>query len=100
MQCFTSAACVLPTSIFLSIACRAQAQSGNDTSARNFPSRPIRFIVPYPPGGGTDIVARELAPFFVEAWRQQVIIDNRGGASATIGHGITGKATPDGYTMM
>jgi tripartite-type tricarboxylate transporter receptor subunit TctC len=82
------------------LVCTAQAQPRNDTSAQNYPSRSIRFIVPYPPGGGTDIVARELAPHFVEAWGQQLIIDNRGGAGATLGHGITAKATPDGYTMM
>ena len=100
MKRYTAAACAAADLIALSIAFGAQAQPGNDASARNYPSRPIRFIVPYPPGGGTDIVARELAPYLVEAWGQQVIIDNRGGASATIGHGITAKATPDGYTMM
>ncbi len=84
----------------LSLGGTTSAQPREDASAQNYPSRPIRFIVPYPPGGGTDIVARELAPHFVEAWGQQMIIDNRGGAGATIGHGITAKATPDGYTMM
>jgi tripartite-type tricarboxylate transporter receptor subunit TctC len=100
MQCFTALVCAVSTWFFLPIAAAAQAQPGDDALARDYPSRPIRFIVPYPPGGGTDIVARELAPHLVEAWRQQVIIDNRGGAAGTIGHGITAKATPDGYTMM
>jgi tripartite-type tricarboxylate transporter receptor subunit TctC len=98
MKCCTARAVL---ALFcLMIAYGAQAQPGGDAAAQNYPSRPIRFIVPYPPGGGTDIVARELAPHLVEAWRQQVIVDNRGGAAGTIGHGITAKATPDGYTMM
>jgi tripartite-type tricarboxylate transporter receptor subunit TctC len=100
MKRFKSAACAVPTLILLSIAFCVQAQPVSDALAQNYPSRPIRFIVPYPPGGGTDIVARELAPYLVEAWGQQVIVDNRGGAGATIGHGITAKSTPDGYTMM
>lgn len=100
MKCFTPAACALAALICLSTAAVAQAQPGNDALAQSYPSRPIRFIVPYPPGGGTDIVARELAPHLVEAWRQQVIVDNRGGAGGTVGHGIAAKSTPDGYTML
>jgi tripartite-type tricarboxylate transporter receptor subunit TctC len=100
MKRFKSVACTVPLLIFVSIACGARAQPAGDALAQNYPSRPIRFVVPYPPGGGTDIVARELAPYLVEAWAQQVIVDNRGGAGATIGHGITAKSTPDGYTMM
>ena len=100
MPRYTARACTAAGLCVMSIASGAQAQPANDASARSYPSRPIRFIVPYPPGGGTDIVSRELAPYLVEAWGQQVIVDNRGGAGATIGHGITAKATPDGYTMM
>jgi tripartite-type tricarboxylate transporter receptor subunit TctC len=100
MKRFKAVLCAAPALTILSIAVGAHAQTRNDAAANNYPLRPIRFIVPYPPGGGTDIVARELAPYLVEAWGQQVIVDNRGGAGATIGHGITAKATPDGYTMM
>ena len=100
MQRYTARACAAAGLSVMSIAFGAQAQPGSDPLVRSYPSRPIRFIVPYPPGGGTDIVSRELAPYLVEAWGQQVIVDNRGGAGATIGHGITAKATPDGYTMM
>jgi tripartite-type tricarboxylate transporter receptor subunit TctC len=95
---FTSSACAL--AILLSVAQHAHPQAGNDASPQNYPTRPVRLIVPYPPGGGTDIVARELAPRLVEAWGQQVIIDNRAGAGGTVGHGIAAKSTPDGYTML
>jgi tripartite-type tricarboxylate transporter receptor subunit TctC len=65
-----------------------------------YPSRPIRLIVPYPPGGSVDATARELAPRLSEALGQQVVIDNRGGAGATLGHTLGAQATPDGYTLL
>jgi len=98
MKPFPIVACVAAVGVLLSNS--SVAQSPGDGDVRDYPSRPIRFIVPYPPGGGTDIAARELAPFLIEALGQQVVVDNRGGAAATIGHGITAKSTPDGYTMM
>ena len=100
MKRYTAAAFAVTTTIALSMVSSAQAQTGKDASIQNYPSRSLRFIAPYPPGGGTDIVSRELAPYLVEAWGQQVVIVNRGGAGATIGHGITAKSTPDGYTLM
>ncbi|MBI3043859.1 MAG: tripartite tricarboxylate transporter substrate binding protein [Betaproteobacteria bacterium] len=65
-----------------------------------YPSRPIRMIVPYPPGGSTDPTGRAFAAWLTEAWGQQVVVDNRPGAGSTIGHGIAAKATPDGYTIL
>jgi tripartite-type tricarboxylate transporter receptor subunit TctC len=65
-----------------------------------YPSRPIRFIVPFPPGGGNDIVGRIVAAKLGEGLGQQVVVDNRGGAGGTIGTDITAKAAPDGYTML
>lgn len=65
-----------------------------------YPSRPIRFIVPVAPGGGNDIVARMIAQKLTESWGQQVVVDNRPGAAMAIGSAITAKASPDGYTMM
>jgi len=65
-----------------------------------YPSRPIRMIVPYPPGGSTDPTGRAFAVWLTEALGQQVVVDNRPGAGSTIGHGLAAKATPDGYTIL
>ena len=65
-----------------------------------YPSRPIRMIVPYPPGGSTDPTGRAFAAWLSDALGQQVVVDNRPGAGATIGHGLGAKATPDGYTLL
>lgn len=64
-----------------------------------FPSRPIRLVVPYPPGGGADFTGRELAQKLTEAWGQQVVVDNRPGAATAIGHSIVAKSPPDGHTL-
>ena len=65
-----------------------------------YPTRPIRMIVPYPPGSGTDFTAREVSAIFNKALGQPVVIDNRPGAGATVGHGIAMKSSPDGYTLL
>src|SRR5437764_1442016 len=65
-----------------------------------FPNRPVRLIVPFPPGGGTDILARPMAQKLTERWGQQVIVDNRAGAGGTIGSDLAAKSLPDGYSMM
>ena len=67
--------------------------------AQPFPSKPVHIVVAFPPGGGTDIVARLLAPRLVEAWGQQVIVDNRAGASGTIGTEFAARSAPDGHTL-
>jgi len=64
-----------------------------------YPAKPLRFLVPFPPGGGTDTMARLIAPKLSEALGQQVVIDNRGGAGATIGTDIAATSPPDGYTL-
>ena len=70
-------------------------------AAEDYPSRPIRIIVPFAPGGGTDMVARVIAPKLSERLGgTTVIVDNRGGAGAIIGTAIAAKATPDGYTLL
>jgi len=69
-------------------------------SAVDYPSRPIRIVVPFPPGAGTDIIARAVGQVLGEAWRQPVIVDNRTGAGGTIGSDIVAKASPDGYTLL
>ncbi|MCC6534591.1 MAG: tripartite tricarboxylate transporter substrate binding protein [Burkholderiales bacterium] len=67
--------------------------------AQSYPAKPIRVIVPFAPGGVADVVTRTVTPRLAEALRQQVLIDNRGGAGGTIGTEIGAKAPPDGYTL-
>ena len=69
-------------------------------AANGYPTRPIRFIVPFPPGGGNDIVGRIVAIKLGERLGQQIVVDNRGGAGGTIGTDLAAKAAPDGYTML
>jgi len=68
--------------------------------AQNYPAKPVRVIVPYPPGGTSDILSRLIGAKLTEAWGQQVIVDNRTGASGNIGTDLTARAAPDGYTLM
>src|SRR6516164_7289404 len=65
-----------------------------------FPTRPIRLIVPYPAGGGTDIVGRVLGQKLHESMGQPIVIDNRAGAGGTIGTAVVAKSAPDGYTLL
>ena len=69
-------------------------------TAQNYPSRYIRMIVPYVPGGGTDTLTRTIAPKLGETLGQQIIIDNRVGGSSAVGTEIAAKALPDGYTLL
>lgn len=69
-------------------------------SAQDYPNRPIRFIVPYPPGGATTLTARIVAQKMSEAWGQQIVIDNRGGAATIVGTEAAARAAPDGYTIL
>jgi len=68
--------------------------------AQGFPTKPVRLIVPYPPGGGNDAIARLLAAKMPEGLGQQLIVDNRPGAGTTIGTAIAARSAPDGYTIM
>ena len=76
------------------------AVAGQSESAGPYPTRPLRFVVPYPPGGTTDIVARGIGAKLAERFGHQVVIDNRGGASTIIGADAVAKALPDGYTLL
>ena len=72
----------------------AQAQ------ASTYPDRPIRFLVPYPPGGGTDVIARIVQERFQVALGQPIVIENKGGAGGSVGTDVVAKAAPDGYTVL
>jgi len=69
-------------------------------AAQSYPAKPIRLLVPFPPGAGADVVARTLAQKVTEVLSVQVIVDNRGGAGGTMGAAIAARAAPDGYTLM
>jgi tripartite-type tricarboxylate transporter receptor subunit TctC len=83
--------------LLLQFAPFARAQTN---AASSYPTKPIRFIVPYPPGGTTDIVARGIALKLSERTGQQVVIDNRAGASTILGAEAAAKSAPDGYTLL
>jgi tripartite-type tricarboxylate transporter receptor subunit TctC len=78
----------------------ALAVGATGAGAQNYPSQPIHMVVPFPPGGGTDALARAIQDTFQKAIGQTVIIDNRGGGGGSLGHEIVAKAQPDGYTVL
>lgn len=79
--------------------CLVQFAYGQNDAAKDYPSKPVRFIVPGTPGGGPDTTARAIAQKLSEAWGRQVVVDNRSGASGVIGIDFVAKAVPDGYTI-
>ena len=97
IRIFNTASAVLAAIMASGSGTAAHAQS---TAAAAYPARPVRFIVPYPPGGTTDIVARGIAVKMGERLGQQFVIDNRGGASTMIGADLAAKSAPDGYTLL
>jgi len=86
VQCLIAVACAFPAS--------------GRAAEEVYPTRPIRLIVPYPPGGSTDPTGRAIGAWISERLGQTVVVDNRPGAGATIGHAIAAQATPDGYTLL
>jgi tripartite-type tricarboxylate transporter receptor subunit TctC len=86
----------IPAALAVTLAAPAHAQA----QAQGYPSRFVRLIVPFPPGGGTDAISRVVAARLSEMWGQQVIVENRGGAATNIGTETVARSDPDGYTLL
>lgn len=84
----------------LTLCVHAGASLAASTGKEGYPSRPVRFIIPFPPGGGTDIVGRVIGQKLADALNQPFVIDNRAGAAGTLGSSIAAKAPADGYTIL
>jgi len=88
------------TALFAMLALTAGLAAWSTASAQAYPARPIRFVIPYPPGGASDVTARTLGAKMAETWGQQVLVDNRAGANGIIALELAAKAPPDGYTIL
>ena len=85
--------------LLAALACACATLFATPGLAQTWPGKPVRLLVPFPPGGSTDIVARIVAQKLSERLRQAIVIENRGGAGGTIGTALLAKAAPDGYTL-
>jgi len=89
---------IAPVRILIPLACAFGFAAA--TLAQDYPSRPIRIVVPFPPGAGTDIVGRAVAQALGEAWKVSIVVDNRPGAGGTIAGELVAKGNADGYTLL
>ena len=88
------------TTLTLLAATTAQAATSADRAIDQYPAKPVRFIVPFPPGALNDYLGRMLAAKFTENWGKQMVVDNRAGGSTIIGTEMAAKSPPDGYTLL
>ena len=100
MMIFTGPTPARSAVVAIAFCMAAAAPLQHNAAAQSYPLKPIRVIVPYPPGGTSDILARLLGAKLTESWGQQIIADNRTGAGGNIGAELTARAAPDGYTLM
>jgi tripartite-type tricarboxylate transporter receptor subunit TctC len=91
---------ILGNVVLLLIASVLMALASSAAAQKDFPNKPIRIIVPYPPGGSNDFLARLFGPKLTESLGQQVVVDNRGGGNTIIGNDAVAKSAPDGYTLL
>ena len=82
------------------VAATSAAGASPFAMAQEWPANPVRWVVPYPPGGGTDVLARTVAEAMRKSLNQTIVVDNRPGASTNIGGQMVASAKPDGYTIM
>ena len=80
--------------------CAAAVLGATSVFAQPYPTKPVTFIVPFPPGGGTDISARTVASKLTEKWKQSVVVENKSGAAGILGADAAAKARPDGHTLL
>ncbi|MDB5921942.1 MAG: hypothetical protein JWN13_878 [Betaproteobacteria bacterium] len=85
---------------FLAVCSSSAAQIAMQPTEHGYPSKPVRMLVGFSPGGGTDVAARIIGRKLSEAWNQQVVVDNRPGAGGLVAFELTARANPDGYTLL
>src|SRR6185503_12678781 len=89
------------TLLALSLCCASACIAADKSEpVDSFPSKPIRWVVPFTPGASTDLIARTIGQRLIEVWGKQTIVDNRPGAGGAIGAEIVARAAPDGYTVL